>query len=134
MPRSPLQIAGPAALAPAPQALKQAIAGWGNFPTEECFVYRPERIAELDEVVARAPERDLIPRGLGRSYGDAYTHWPRWDASLPAFEWDGDAWYINVVGHGLFGSELYVRARVCRRNVLEALFFTAAGSAVWAMG
>jgi decaprenylphospho-beta-D-ribofuranose 2-oxidase len=71
MPRSPLEIVSPSPLAPAPQALKQAIAGWGNFPIEECFVYRPERISELDEVVARAPERDLIPRGLGRSYGDA---------------------------------------------------------------
>ena len=49
----------------------RAIAGWGNFPVEQCTVYRPERRSELSEVVTRAPERDLIARGLGRAYGDA---------------------------------------------------------------
>ncbi len=53
------------------RASRQPIAGWGNFPVEECEVYRPEALDDLQEVVARAPERDLIPRGLGRSYGDA---------------------------------------------------------------
>ncbi len=55
----------------AQRASRQPIAGWGNFPVEQCEVYRPEALADLQEVVARAPERDLIPRGLGRSYGDA---------------------------------------------------------------
>lgn len=53
------------------RASRRAIAGWGNFPVEECEIYRPEGLAELQEVIARAPERDLIARGLGRSYGDA---------------------------------------------------------------
>lgn len=53
------------------RASRQAIAGWGNFPVEECEVYRPEALDDLQEVVARAPEHDLIARGLGRSYGDA---------------------------------------------------------------
>ncbi|MBW2388884.1 MAG: FAD-binding oxidoreductase [Deltaproteobacteria bacterium] len=53
------------------RAARQSLAGWGNFPVEECEVYRPELLADLQEVVARAPDRDLIARGLGRSYGDA---------------------------------------------------------------
>lgn len=53
------------------RASRRSLAGWGNFPVEECEVYRPEALADLREVVARAPDRDLIARGLGRSYGDA---------------------------------------------------------------
>lgn len=55
----------------AQKAARQAISGWGNFPVEECEVYRPEALDDLREVVADAPEQDLIARGLGRSYGDA---------------------------------------------------------------
>lgn len=53
------------------RAHTQSIAGWGKYPVEECEVYRPEALFDLQEIVARAPERDLIARGLGRSYGDA---------------------------------------------------------------
>jgi len=47
------------------------LAGWGNFPVEECDIYRPERVSDLAELVTRAPQPTLIARGLGRSYGDA---------------------------------------------------------------
>lgn len=47
------------------------LSGWGRHPVEACAVYRPERIDELAEIVAHAPQGTLIPRGLGRSYGDA---------------------------------------------------------------
>lgn len=70
----------------------------------------------------------------GQSYERAFTEWPRWDSSEPAFEWDGDAWYINGIGHALFGSELHLRARTCHNAVVPALLFTAAGSAVWEYG
>ncbi|HIG68504.1 MAG TPA: FAD-binding oxidoreductase [Myxococcales bacterium] len=53
------------------RASTQSIAGWGKYPVESCEVYRPEALADLQEIVSRAPERDLIARGLGRSYGDA---------------------------------------------------------------
>lgn len=53
------------------RAQTQSIAGWGNFPVESCEVYRPEALSDLQEIVSRAPERNLIARGLGRSYGDA---------------------------------------------------------------
>jgi decaprenylphospho-beta-D-ribofuranose 2-oxidase len=47
------------------------LSGWGNFPVEECDVYRPEGVSDLAELVAHAPQATLIGRGLGRSYGDA---------------------------------------------------------------
>jgi hypothetical protein len=80
------------------------------------------------------PFADTNTKHIGASYRDAFTHTPRWDSSRPAFEWDGDWWVINVVGHGLFGSELYARSRICRRNVLEALAITTVGSALWEYG
>src|SRR5690606_38938358 len=42
------------------------LAGWGNYPRARCRVRKPERLAD----VAAALEPDVVPRGLGRSYGD----------------------------------------------------------------
>jgi len=50
----------------------QTIGGWGNYPVVQCNVYRPEKLAEARQLVVEANEQpNLIPRGLGRSYGDA---------------------------------------------------------------
>ena len=87
------------------------------------------RIGEA--IIWPEPFADLSPSHIGSRYEDAYTMAPKWDSSEAAFEWDGDPWYVNAVGHALFGSELFVRARLCRKNVLESLAFTTAGSAVW---
>lgn len=57
--------------APLPNPARQQLSGWGRHPVEDCAVYRPERLSALQAIVDRAPERDLTPRGLGRSYGDA---------------------------------------------------------------
>ena len=65
------------------------------------------------------------------AYGDAITKPPRWDSSQDPFEWDGDDWKLNVFGHGLFGSELYVRARMCRASLPGAFVFAAASSVAW---
>ena len=54
-----------------PRFLTCRVSGWGRRPVEECDVYRPEGLDELREIVANAPQESLIPRGLGRSYGDA---------------------------------------------------------------
>jgi FAD/FMN-containing dehydrogenase len=54
-----------------PRARVQALSGWGRYPVEECAVYRPERLDELEQIVAGAPETSLISHGEGRSYGDA---------------------------------------------------------------
>ena len=60
------------------------------------------------------PFADTNQLSLALHYRDAYTRPPLWDGRAPLFEEDGDRWQINVIGHGLFGSELYLRARTCR--------------------
>jgi hypothetical protein len=90
------------------------------------------RIGEA--VIWPDPFADTSPSRIGRSYRDTFTMPPRWDSSRSAFEWDGDRWYINVIGHGLFGSELYLRARTCHNGVLAAFAFTAIGSTLWEYG
>jgi hypothetical protein len=71
---------------------------------------------------------------LGLHYEAAFSEAPRWDGSRPLFEADGDRWQINVLGHGLFGSELYMRARTCRFPAWQALLFTGLASATWEYG
>jgi hypothetical protein len=71
---------------------------------------------------------------FGAHYEEAFTKPPIFDSSRRAFEWDGDPWYINTLGHGLFGSELYMRARTCHLPWYGALAFAAASSAVWEYG
>ncbi|MCU0685653.1 MAG: DUF3943 domain-containing protein [Polyangiaceae bacterium] len=67
----------------------------------------------------------------GERYRDAFTKPPLFDTSKPAFRWDGDPLVINVVGHGLMGSEYYLRARTCRFSPWGALAFAAGASVVW---
>lgn len=62
---------------------------------------------------------------------DAYTKPPKFDPHAKLFEWDGDRWEINVIGHGLMGSELYLRARTCGHGPLASLAFTAVASTTW---
>ncbi len=64
-------------------------------------------------------------------YEQAYTMPPKFDADQAWFEWDEDPWTINVIGHGLLGSELYLRARSCHFGWAGSLAFTAGGSLVW---
>jgi hypothetical protein len=71
---------------------------------------------------------------FGYHYREAFTRPPLWDGSQAFFEADGDRWQLNVIGHGLFGSELYLRARVCRKPVWQALLFAAGASTVWEYG
>jgi decaprenylphospho-beta-D-ribofuranose 2-oxidase len=46
--------------------LSTKISGWGRFPEQICNLSRPEKYSSLQAVPANS-----IPRGLGRSYGDA---------------------------------------------------------------
>ena len=52
----------------------------------------------------------------------------------PFFEGDGDPAVLNVVGHGLFGSELYLAFRTHGHSPLESLGMTAAWSTLWEYG
>src|ERR1700757_3892010 len=53
-----------------PHPRRAMLSGWGRFPLSESDVYRPDRISELQAVVA-ANSSSLIARGAGRAYGDA---------------------------------------------------------------
>ena len=77
------------------------------------------------------PDPFSKPRYFSDHYKEAFTQAPIFDASKPAFRWDGDPLAINIVGHGLFGSELYLRARQCRWGVIGSLAFAAATSGLW---
>jgi hypothetical protein len=67
-------------------------------------------------------------------YRDALTQPPKWRSDARVFEWDGDRWWINVVGHSLLGSELYFAARRCEFSPGAALASAAVASAVWEYG
>jgi FAD/FMN-containing dehydrogenase len=54
-----------------PRFVRRPISGWGRNPIEECDVFRPEDVSEVQQLVADAPQSSLTPRGYGRSYGDA---------------------------------------------------------------
>jgi len=70
----------------------------------------------------------------GRNYRRAFTSAPDFRRDRPLLESDGDPWTINVIGHGLFGAEIYGRVRACGGGVLPALAFTAGTSALWEYG
>jgi hypothetical protein len=73
-------------------------------------------------------------RWFGAHYEEAFTKAPIFDADKPFMRWDGDSLVVNVVGHGLFGSELYLRARQCRLGWAGSLAFAAASSTLWEYG
>jgi hypothetical protein len=87
-----------------------------------------------EAVIWPEPFADTDLSRMGRSYEAAFTRPPKWDSSKAAFEWDGDPWWVNGIGHALFGSELYLRARTCKNSILPALAFTAISSTVWEYG
>jgi hypothetical protein len=89
------------------------------------------------ETLMRIGESILYPDPFSRTqyfgahYREAFTKPPIFDPHKPAFEWDGDPWTINLIGHGFFGSELYLRARMCHLRWYGSLAFAAAGSTLW---
>ena len=54
-----------------PKFVSRELAGWGRFPVQNCQVTRPEKRRELLDAVQSRDTIDILPRGLGRSYGDA---------------------------------------------------------------
>lgn len=80
------------------------------------------------------PEPFARTETFGEHWKEAFTKPPLFDSSKPAFQWDGDPWPINTFGHGLFGSELYMRARTCHIPWYGALGFAAGASALWEYG
>lgn len=77
---------------------------------------------------------DYGPGALGQAPGhlrEAFSRPPLFRSDRPLLESDGDPWAINVFGHGLFGSEIYLRSRQCGGAPLEALAWTAGASVAW---
>lgn len=85
----------------------------------------------VEAVIWPEPFADPRLSRMGPYYQEAFTRPPVWDSSQPWFQQDGDPWAVNAVGHALFGSELYLRARSCALSPLEALAFTTAASTAW---
>jgi decaprenylphospho-beta-D-ribofuranose 2-oxidase len=54
-----------------PRWADKELQGWGRMSSSRGPVARPERVTELAAVVADASAESLLPRGAGRSYGDA---------------------------------------------------------------
>jgi decaprenylphospho-beta-D-ribofuranose 2-oxidase len=54
-----------------PTFATQSLSGWGRYPVESCHVFRPEKRSEVAATLASGLQPSYIPRGLGRSYGDA---------------------------------------------------------------
>jgi hypothetical protein len=67
-------------------------------------------------------------------FRQAYNQGPEFHSNRSLLESDGDPWAINVIGHGLFGAEIYGRVRQCGGGVLSSLAFTAGTSVVWEYG
>ena len=78
---------------------------------EECTVYRPERLSALQAIVDRAPQSDLTPRGLGRSYGDASLN--RTGAVVLSQRFD------RILGFDADAAELHCEASVSLSEILE---------------
>lgn len=95
-----------------------ALALFTTMRAAEAWIW-PESFAETDLDV------------IGAHYRAAWTKPPIFDASRGVFEWDGDAWWLNGIGHGVLGTELYLRARVCGFGVGGSLAWAAVASATW---
>lgn len=80
------------------------------------------------------PFAETDPKVWASHYEEAFTRPPVFDADQRAFSWDGDRWQINVIGHGLMGSEAYLRARQCRFGWAGSFAFAAGSAAVWEYG
>lgn len=127
------------ALAQAAAAPAQALPAG---PEPKALEPRPDLVIPLAHATAlmtvmRVTEAFLWPDPFARTenfaahHAEAFTKPPIFDSARSAFEWDGDPWYVNTIGHGLFGSELYIRARTCHMPWYGALAFAAASSTVW---
>jgi hypothetical protein len=129
-----------------PAALLVSLAALADSPTAPPPAPSPQRPPDVTVAAVhslalmtamRATEAYLWPDPFARSehfaahYEEAVTRPPVFDPDKGFMRWDGDPLVVNVVGHGLFGSELYLRARQCRFGLGGSFAFAAATSALW---
>ena len=85
---------------------KEIVSGWGRYTKSPCYLTRPEWPSEVQSMSLDTDFKTLIPRGLGRSYGDQSSNKEslvmlatRLDRFL---EWDGKEGIL----HGESGASL----------------------------
>lgn len=71
---------------------------------------------------------------MGAQIRSSWSTPPSYQRERSFIESDGDPWTLNAVGHGLFGSEIYLRFRQCGHRPLAALASAAVTSTVWEYG
>lgn len=54
----------------AESSMHQTLSGWGGLDPEKCDVFRPEKRSALRGLIQGSQSATIVPRGLGRSYGD----------------------------------------------------------------
>jgi decaprenylphospho-beta-D-ribofuranose 2-oxidase len=54
-----------------PSSRRRETTGWARYPRAVCYLFRPERVREVAEVLQHGGMSSYLPRGLGRAYGDA---------------------------------------------------------------
>src|SRR4051812_32270710 len=52
-----------------PDTKRLTLSGWGCYPMRECLCWRPEKQRDVERILEKSGP--ALPRGLGRSYGDA---------------------------------------------------------------
>jgi hypothetical protein len=67
----------------------------------------------------------------GRQLRLAYTRPPELRSGGSLLESDGDPAWVNAIGHGVFGAEIYGRTRSCGHGAVAALLTTVAASTAW---
>jgi hypothetical protein len=81
----------------------------------------------------RAFDPTRLEENLG-NFQRALTLPPEFHAGRPLLESDLDPWWLNGVGHGLFGAEVHLRFRQCGHPAWGAALATAAVSTFWEYG
>lgn len=65
------------------------------------------------------------------TFANSWSSAPTFDTGERFFEWDHDPWTINIIGHGLMGSEYYLAHRRARHSWWLSLTMTLAWCFVW---
>jgi len=73
----------------------------------------------------------LRHRRNGETFRESWSSAPTFDVDQPFFQWDRDPWPINLVGHAVMGSEIYLRHRQGHHPLWLALTMTLAWTVVW---
>lgn len=71
---------------------------------------------------------------MGAQFNASWSGPPDFRSERSLIESDGDPWILNTVGHGLFGSEVYLRFRQCGHRPFAAAASTTVASTAWEYG